>query len=762
MTYVSDQGFTGERKDKEWKFYSLHAVSQEEKETADYLYFWANYFISQAKKDGKTHINKAYFQKKGTRDPYRDLRLNHNYGIEPPIKVPHIPIIEPYWRRLKGTFKSTPIRFQTTTNNTSAHILKQKEKTQEILKNIAVMEEQIFDMRKQGMNTQAIEKFVDLQRNKLKSRIETEFRSSLEIQAQHALNYLVERCNVKDVLDDLFDDYGVCRLGLWQCKVERPGQMPTFRALDPRNTYFSKSNQTKWVRDCDAYVIKERMLLTDVLVKYGEYLDKEQLKLIEDKKQLYWSYFNNLYNEKEWERLGMNADFSQEGLKGEYIDVYYVEWKAMNKKTENNTENLDKQGLGDDVVSGPDKIFGKGYRQDLYCSVRIGDSIYLKSGKIETVVRHQDDPDRCYLTADGIIYDSRFDSEESLWQKCAHLADEYDIYKQKMSKIISKAGPKVRPVIMSNIPLSYGKTNAERLVEHHKRLKEGIYEWDINQAGFNAQAEQIANQAMFDNAISQDLTIMIEILNFIEEMIGRIMGVPRQALGDIAEGDGKGTTQLALLQYIMMSQDIFMDMHKVTQTALTSLINAFRIAFPNGFEASYSDQGKSVHFKTDKGFSLASFNVFLSNTGEEQALLDLFRQIASDMAAQGTLNKEDLIAIMSAKSLAEVQRELYKKLEEAKETMVSDLQQQLAQMEQQLAEMKRQVDVNQQAENENNAAKLQIEQNKVQLDAELKQTQIDNEKHFQDRKIDLDQKRVNLEGAQILAQDKSSMEVRNS
>jgi hypothetical protein len=762
MTYVSDQAYSGDERDKRYQFHSLHEPSEQQKQTSKYLYFWANYFIAMTRERSKLALEKAYAQKKGKYDPFRPLRLNRNYGIKRPRDIAHIPVVEPFFRRLKGTHKSTPIRFQTTTNNTSSYLLKQQEKTSEVMKSLAMLEEQMLKMRMQGLSTSAVEKFIDQKHDQLRFRIENEFRSSLEVQGQHALNYLVERCSVKDVLDDLFDDLAVCRMPVWQVKVERLGEMPKPRSLDPRKIFFSKRPETKWIRECDSYVYKERMLVSEVLAQYGEYFDEEQIKIIQDEKSIYWQYNQTFYNQENWDNVkNTDPDFEINGLKGEYIDVYYVEWKALNKKKEvDEVDGMDEKKLGDSIVSGPDKIYNKGYRQDLYCCTRIGSCIYLKSGKVEHVVRDQDDPDKCYLSADGMIQDGRFGEIDSLYQRVQSLADDYDVYANKLRQHISKSGPKVLTMIRENIPAEYGRNPIERVLKAYERLQEGHHEISISQSGANLAAQQYANSSI-DMSMSKDVASLPQILAFIEELIGRIFGTPRQALGDIGQTDGKGTTQMALMQYLMMSQDIFMDMHNITQRVLTQLLNAFRVCFPKGFAASYSEAGKQVHFEIKDNFSLASFNVFLSNTGEEQALLELYRQIAGDMAAQGRLENEDLVAILAAKSLAEIQRELYKKLEASKENMVSELQQQMAQMEQELKDMKRQVDVNQQAENENNAMKLQLEQEKLKIESQLKAQAQADEKAFQDKKIELDNKRVNLEGAQVLMDEGSSTEVRN-
>lgn len=765
MTYISGQAYSGDRGNRTdrggrsedpsgYGIRELHSPTEKQKLSGGYLYFWADHFISASRRQGMHDVNRAYWQKLGAGDPLRRMRLNHNYGISPESTVNHVPIIEPYWRRLKGTHKSTPIRFQTTASNTKAFLSKKKEKAAEVTANLAMMEARVFAMSAQGLDTATMEKAIDGEYQALARRMESKWRSSLEIESQHALSYLVERCNAADVFDDLFDDYGTARLCAWQTLVPQEGVVPTFRALDPRGLYFSKDSGTKWIRNCDAYVYRERMLISDVITRYGSYLKPEHIRMIEAEKIHCHHFGGSHFTDEEIQRYYGTASPDQHGLRDEYVEVWYAEWKA------NNARGGDKAPAAARRVEGPDKEYSTGYRQDLYCCTRIGGSIYLESGKVRHVVRHQDNPDWCDLTADGMAYDSRFGRTDSLWQRCLHLNDDYDVYKYHLSSYMARSGQKVSPVILEHIPLSYGKNDNERILEHYRREKEGIHVLSVSMAGFNAQMQQSLG-GVRDTTISGDVRVVLEILNYTEELVSRMMGVPRQALGDIGQTDGKGTTQMALMQYLMVSQDIFMDMHRVKQVALTSLLNAFRAAFPKGFRGSYADHGRQMQFETGKNFSLASYSVFLSNTGEEQALLELFRQIASDMAAQGNLAKEDLITIMSVKSLAEIQAELYVRLEAQKNDLATQLQQQLAQAEQQLKELKREVDVNQQAENGVNAKRLELEGRKIDNALESKRQQLESYENVEREKLVLEKRRINLEGAELMVGQGPGREVSN-
>ncbi len=731
-------------------FSRLHSPSERQKETEDYLFYWCDFFIAQTSQIQKLDVFKSYAQRKGKYDPFRNRRLNVNFGVKSPSEVNHIPIVEPYWRRMQGVHKSTPVRFQVTSNNTQSLLEKRKEKTNYLLSSLVQIEASAMAYSLKGMNSPFAESLVEDQYNSLKNTAENLWRSELEIESQHALNYLVNRCRVVDVADDLFDDYGTSRHAIYQSKVEKIGQIPIIRALDPRHVFVSKHTHTKWLRDCDSYVYKELLLLSDVIQKYGEYLTKEDIELLEGKSSIYYAYNNYLYAENQTDLFRNDRDFQTYGARGRYVEVWYVEWKALNKK-----ENTYQQ-----TVSSSNKMKNYSYRQDRYECVRIGQVAYVKYGKSQVVIRDQDDEDRCYLTINGLIYNDRFGANDSLWQKCQPLNDDYDVYRYHLNNYIARSGHKVTPVIVEAIPAHYGKTPQERILAFYEYEKQGIMA--LSSADKEALSLMQSLGGVRDRTISNDVMTLAEIMNLTELIISKILGPNPQSLGDIQQNDGKGTVEMAVANFLTITQDIFMDMHHIKQQMLTDLLNNFRLAFPDGFKASYCTEGKQVFFQTSKKFSLASYNVFLSNTGEEKATLDLFKQIAMKMAESGELDKKDLAVVLTAKSVSELQRDLYILLEDKKNQKVQEMQSQMAQYEQQLKDLKRQIDLNQQAENEVNARKLEIEEFKAKATADLSAEKNKIQQAFNQQQIELDTKRVNLESQQLLLGDKSNEEVRNN
>ncbi len=739
------------------KFSQLHSPSEKEKQSEDYLFFWTDYFIAQTSGLSRLDVIKAYAQRQGRYDPFRVRRINLNFGILTPSEVSHIPIIEPYWRRMQGTHKSTPIRFSVTSHNTQSLLEKRTEKAQHITELFAGIESQAVHYAWQGIEGPAAEQLLSEHYHSAQAQVETIWRSELEIQSQHALNYLVDRCRVVDVADDLFDDYGTCRYAVFQCKAHKLGQMPVLRALDPRHLWVAKHTHTKWISQADSYVYRELLLVSEVIQQYGEYLEADDIRLIESKATEYYSYNNYLYGLHELNPFKNDPDFEAASTRGRYVEVWYVEWKANNRKEDTGSDTATMSDTA--TVDGPDSRSGKSYRQDRYECTRIGQSVYLNYGKSTVVLRDKDDADRCYLTIDGLIYNHRFGCMDSLWQKCQPLNDDYDVYKYHFNNYIARSGHKSTPIVLEAIPKHYGMSAEERIYKWYQYEKEGIVVFSAEDERALSLMQSIGG--VRDRTISRDIMTLAEIMSLTEQMIAKILGPNSQSLGDIGQNDGKGTTELAVANFLMVTQDIFMDMHHIKQVMLTTLLNTFRLAFPEGFNLSYGAEGKQVFFETNKKFSLASFNVFLSNTGEEKATLELFKQIAVKMADSGELDKHELTVVLGAKSVSELQRDLFLMLQDKKNQLVSNLQNQLSDYDRQLKELKRQIAVNQQAENENNARKLNIEAQKVQVLERQGDTKLQNEAAFRTQQLALDTKRVNLESEQLLIGNKSNQEVRN-
>ena len=75
-----------------------------------------------------------------------------------------------------------------------------------------------------------------------------------------------------------------------------------------------------------------------------------------------------------------------------------------------------------------------------YSGVRIGQSIYIIYDKDKDVVRSIDDPTKCTIQLNGIIFENRGVEAYSLVMACAHLQDKYDILHFYRDNIIATSG----------------------------------------------------------------------------------------------------------------------------------------------------------------------------------------------------------------------------------------------------------------------------------------------------------------------------------
>lgn len=200
-------------------------------------------------------------------------------------------------------------------------------------------------------------------------------------------------------------------------------------------------------------------------------------------------------------------------------------------------------------------------------------------------------------------------------------------------------------------------------------------------AGGLSGSQNVMNQAGLGDYIQQQ----INILNFLEQQMGRIIGVSPQRLGDIQNRETVGGVERAVTQSSFVTNELFKIHDNVKKRVLTMLVELCKIAHkdnPVKFQ-NVSDDLINEIFSIEDEFLDEEYGIILDNDSD----LSKLEQKLDGLAQAGLQNQmikfSDIMKIYTSSSLADIQRTIESSEEQMKEAEQEQLMQQQQAMEQQ-------------------------------------------------------------------------------
>lgn len=197
-------------------------------------------------------------------------------------------------------------------------------------------------------------------------------------------------------------------------------------------------------------------------------------------------------------------------------------------------------------------------------------------------------------------------------------------------------------------------------------------------ASVQGSTGQVINQPLGDFIQQQ-----INILNYVEMQMGRIIGVPPQRLGQVENRETVGGVERAVTQSSFITNELFKIHDNVKKRVLTLLLETSKVAMkdnPQKFQY-IGDNYLAQLFEIDDDFCEEEYGIVIDNENDLTKLEQSFEQLAHAAMQNQALKFSDLMKIFTTSSLAEKQRII----EQGEEDMIQR-QEQAQQREQQLAE----------------------------------------------------------------------------
>ena len=694
----------------------------------------------------KYKLQKAYNYYNGVRDAEQFRALEENFGLGNPTSIEFIPLIRKHIDALIGEYLETPILPKVTCKDTGTLTNIARDKHLKIVK-------EVFNYLKAHLNNSILafvdgknitDKAVESQLKKIISDIDKNYISEYEIAAQNVLEYIMQSRNtdLTEKLKTLFKDLLITGYAYYRVKPSPEGNNIDIEVLNPLNVFIDKNPESIYIKNSYRAVVRKWLSKTQILNKYGEIMDKDTIKELED---LYEGiYDNSTYYVRTFtnQATGYPAtdgiDAGQEIVPGfpadEYrvtnyklIPVYEVEWTETRKED------------------------GK-FVMDRYEGVRIGESIFIHSDISQNVVRTKDNPSFCTLSTSGIYYSTRSAEAYSLVLACANLQDKYDVLHFYRDSLIANSGTSGDWLDLSMLPTVLGADVPERLQKWLGYKKGGVALIDTSQEGraFNNNT----SFAGFDDTIKAPTIQAIELaIERTENTCSSITGVFRERLNGIEQHDAVSNVKIGIKNSFTVTKQYYQQMDLLTNELLIDCLNTAKIVYKKGITGALilGDKGIKVFTALPEYFTVTDFDIHIASSTNVIQDIELIKQLIPEFIKAGNVDPSIIVEAITSRSLTELKTNVSESLKKQREenNIIAQLQQQVEQLTQELQQAQNQLQQAQSKIESLNEAKLQLEKAKLESESGVNWYKAKADKKYKEGTIENDSKRVELEVAQM-------------
>lgn len=725
--------------------------SKKEKEIIDNIDRAINELVYE-----KTQIIKAYNYYHGKRDPEQFRHLEENYGIGTPTSVEFVPLVRKHIDALIGEYLTVPKlpKISCKDKNTLSNIHRDKQLKihNEIFQELKKYLNNTIYSTIQGQQVQDI--LIEKTLEDIKESINRNFISDYEIAGQNIIEWSLQSRSIDflNKLKILLTDLLVSATCYYKVEPTPTKTNVNLRILNPVNTFIDKNPESPYHKESARSVIREFLTKHQILSKYGDILAEEDLKELDSMQDYsidgtttylrsYDTVTGNIISDGVLGGFEVTPLLPYERNTSKYyrlFPVYEVEWLKTEKEN------------GEFITNR-------------YEGVRINTNIYIPIGKSEHVIRSIDDPKHATLSVNGMFYSDRNGDPFSLVLKTANLQDKYDVLNFYRDNVIAESGSIGDWIDVAHLPKFLGADTTERLMKWKAYKKSGIALYDSSQEG------QQLNTSFngFDDTIKVTTIQAIDLaIERIEDTCSSITGVFKEKIGGVEQRDAVSNVQVGIRQSTYVTKQYYQIMDLVSREMLIDIINISKIVFKNGISGTLilGDRLNKVFTALPEHFTATDYDIHIVDSSEFVQEQETIKQLVMEFTKGGLVDPEVIMEAITAKGLTRMKEDVLNSLRKKRQEggQLEQLTQQVQFLDQQV---KQKDSENQKLQSEIqrlNSEKLQLEKDRLQFEKELGWFSAKSNDKFNDGKIINEEKRIELEGIQLLDSNKNNDEIKDN
>lgn len=292
--------------------------------------------------------------------------------------------------------------------------------------------------------------------------------------------------------------------------------------------------------------------------------------------------------------------------------------------------------------------------------------------------------------------------------------------------------------------------------------KSGIALYDSSQEG------DMMNTAFngYDDTIKMQTIQALDLAMIrIEETVSAITGVFKEKLGGIEQRDAVSNVQVGIRQSTYVTKQYYQVMDLMTRDMLLDILNISKIVYKNGISGTLilGENLTKVFTALPEHYTVTDFDIHIVDSNEYKQEEDTIRQLTMEFTKGGAVDPEIVIEMITSKGLTKMKSNVLSALNKKKQeaNQLGQLSQQVQQLDQQLKQTTSESQKLQNEVQKLNAEKLQLERDKLNFQKELDWYIARSDNRYKESSLEWEKKRVELEGLQLLDDNKRNDEIKN-
>lgn len=293
--------------------------------------------------------------------------------------------------------------------------------------------------------------------------------------------------------------------------------------------------------------------------------------------------------------------------------------------------------------------------------------------------------------------------------------------------------------------------------------KSGIAPFDSSQEGtqlnttFNGYDDTVKGEAI------QALNL---VLQNIEETCSSITGVFRERLGGIEQRDAVTNVQVGVKNSSYITKQYYQLMDLMTRDMLLDIINISKIVYKKGISGTLvlGDRLNKIFTALPEHFTVTDYDINITDSTDVIQEQTDIKQLTMEFVKGGLVEPDMILEMITSKSLTRMKEDITKSLNKKRKEndQLGKLSQQVEEMDKQLKQTTTEAEKLQKQVEQLNAEKLKLERDKLEFEKELEWFKAKAESAFNENKLELAKKGVELEAVQLLDDNNNNNEINNN
>lgn len=615
-----------------------------------------------------------------------------------PDNIQHVPIINSKLNVLLGEEMDRVFDYRVVVTNPNAVSEIEEEKNAEI--NQKLQQLIADDSKSEDEFNKALENLSDY--------FQYEWQDKREQRANQLLNHYVKELDVDQLFHKGFQDALTVGEEAYQIDIE--GGEPVVRKINPMKMRIIKSSGSDKIEDADMIVLEDYWSPGKVIDVFWDQLSKEDIKALEtpidgdnpytdsmDNLDPRYGFINALDTDWDGGQFDVNSLFDNDDddslLPYDFngnVRVLRVYWKSRRKikKVKSYDPETGEEEFNfypENYVINPDlgeeeQTF---WVNEAWEGTKIGKDIYVNMRPRPVQYNRMSNPSRCHFGIIGSIYSNNGYTPFSLVDMVKPYAYMYDVYHDRLNKLLAKNKGKIIRMDFAKVPkgwdadkwLYYITVNGIAVENSFKEGTQGMA------TGKLAGAMNNASSGVIDASLGNDIQQYISLLTWLEQQIGKILGISPQREGQISNRETVGGVERANLQSSHITQWLFNIHENVKKRVYECLMETAKICLrgrKKKFSYTLPDGAEKMAEIDGDEFAENDYGLVVDNSTGTQELNQKLDMLAQAALQNQALNFSTIMKLYTTTSLRDKQRMI-----ENYEKKMQELQQQQQQMQQQ-------------------------------------------------------------------------------